>query len=223
MIDNNTRLHDAGVRPLLIGLTGPIGCGKSNIGLVLGEVGGTVIDADVLARRATDKGAPTLAQVRDRFGDNVFDNDGTLDRGALAAVVFGNDAALADLERIVHPAVRILLEAELQTAARERVPFVVIEAIKLVEGGLAERCDEVWLVECSGATQRARLAQRGTSQADLDRRLAAQGADLAGRLAAQLGDRRGVRHLSTEGTLDETRATVEDALADALERFLADD
>lgn len=220
---DNPRASDADLRPLLIGLTGPIGCGKSNIGRALGELGGTVIDADVLARRATEKGAPTLTQIRDRFGDNVFDDDGALDRGGLAAVVFGNDAALAALERIVHPAVRVLLEAELEAAARENVPFVVIEAIKLVEGGLAERCDEVWLVECSGATQRARLAHRGASPEDIERRLAAQGPDLVGRLAAQLGDRLGVRRVSTEGTLDETRATVEDALADALERFLAED
>jgi dephospho-CoA kinase len=164
-----------------------------------------------------------LAKIRERFGDNIFDADGALDRGGLAAVVFGNEAALADLERIIHPAVRVLFESELETAARERVPFVAIEAIKLVEGGLAERCDEVWLVGCSVATQRARLAHRGASPEDVDRRLAAQGPDLVGRLAAQLGDRTGVRHLSTEGTLEETRATVEDALADALERFLAHD
>jgi dephospho-CoA kinase len=216
-------MTDPGIRPLLIGLTGPIGCGKSNVGRVLGELGGTVIDADVLARRATEPGAATLPQIRERFGASIFDDDGALDRGALAAVVFGNEAALADLERIVHPTVRRLIDAQLETAARERMPFVAVEAIKLVEGGLAERCDEVWLVECSEATQRARLAHRGASAADIERRLGAQGSDLAARIAAQLGDRPGVRHLSTEGTLEQTRATVEDALADALERFLADD
>jgi dephospho-CoA kinase len=213
----------AGLRPLLIGITGPIGCGKSNVGRVLGELGGTVIDADVLARRATDPGSATLAQIRERFGDNVFDEDGTLDRGALASVVFGNDAALADLERIVHPAVRRLLEGELEAAHREHVPFVALEAIKLVEGGLSERCDEVWLVECSESTQRARLAHRGTSVDDVERRLAAQGPDLAERLAARLNAHRGLRRLSTEGSMEETRALVEDALADALEAFLANE
>ena len=217
------RPTDAGLPPLVIGLTGPIGCGKSNIGRVLGELGGTVIDADVLARRATDRGAPTLVHIRDRFGPNVFDEDGALDRGALAAVVFGDDAALADLESIVHPEVRTLLDAELESAASERVPFVVVEAIKLVEGGLAELCDEVWLVECSEATQRSRLAHRGATASDIDRRVGAQGPGLAARLAAQLSDRPGVRRLNTEGPLEETRAKVEDALADALENFLAED
>lgn len=207
--------------PLLIGLTGPIGCGKSNIGRVLADLGGTVIDADVLARRATEPGSAALPQIRERFGDGVFDADGELDRAALAAVVFDDAAALADLERIVHPQVRRLLDIALAEAATEHVPFVVVEAIKLVEGGLAERCDEVWLVECSVATQRARLAHRGASPDDIDRRLAAQGPDLAERLATWLAGRSGVRHVSTEGTLAETQVVVEDALAAALETYLA--
>ena len=86
-------------RPLLIGLTGPIGCGKSNVGRVLAELGGTVIDADALARAASAPGGPALGQIRERFGDAVFDAKGELDRAALAAIVFGDAAALADLEQ----------------------------------------------------------------------------------------------------------------------------
>jgi dephospho-CoA kinase len=212
----------AGGKPLLIGLTGPIGCGKSNVGRVLGELGGTVIDADVLARAATAPGGPALNQVRERFGDAVFDANGELDRAALAQVVFDDAAALADLEKIVHPHVRQMVLAQLADAERDHVPFVCVEAIKLVEGGLAEQCDEVWLVECSPATQRARLAHRGTAPDDVERRLAAQGPDLAARLTGMLGERKGVRHLSTEGSMDETHAIVEDALADALEAFLTE-
>jgi dephospho-CoA kinase len=211
--------HSSG--PLVIGLTGPIGCGKSNIGRVLGELGGTVIDADVLARATTARGGPALAQIRERFGERVFDANGELDRAALAAIVFGDPAALADLERISHPHVRTLINGQLAVAEREHTPFVVIEAIKLVEGGLADQCDEVWLVECSEATQRARLAHRGTPPDDVERRLTAQGPHLAARLTALLGARAGVRHLSTEGSMNETRTIVEDALADALEARLA--
>ena len=205
-------------RPVLIGVTGPIGCGKSTVAAILGEIGGTIIDADDLAREATAAGSPTLPGIRARFGDGVFDAAGDLDRSALAAVVFADADALADLERIVHPRVRELVEQGLDRAARDQVPFAVIEAIKLVEGGLADRCDEVWIVDCSRTTQRERLAGRGARPDDIDRRLATQGDDLAARLAAQLDGRVPVRRLSTEGTPAETRDLVENALADALDR-----
>lgn len=208
-------------RPLLIGITGPIGCGKSTVAQVLGELGGTVIDADILARRATDAGRPTLAQIRTRFGDGVFAADGELDRAAMAAVVFEDAAALADLEGIVHPEVRRMVEELLEAAIGDEVPFVVIEAIKLVEGGLADRCDEVWLIECSPETQRERLTGRGVSAEDADRRLVAQGLDLAGRLADLLSSQpdsaQRVRRMSTEGSIEDMRERVEDALADAFE------
>jgi dephospho-CoA kinase len=209
-------------RPLLIGLTGPIGCGKSTVADMLRELGGEVIDADQLARQVTAPGAPVLADIRQRFGDSVLAADGSLDRAALAGVVFSDPAALADLEALTHPLVRQLVDKRLEEAQRDRVPFVSVEAIKLVEGGLARRCDVVWLVGCSRAAQRRRLISRGLSQTDADQRMGAQGDDLVERLALQLGDEAGivVRRLSTEGSLAETRAVVEDALADALEPLL---
>jgi len=205
-------------RPLLIGLTGPIGCGKSTVAGFLGEIGGVVIDADDLARRATDPNSPALPEIRARFGDSVFDANGALDRAALARIVFSDAAALADLERIVHPRVRSLVEAALESATHDRAPFAVVEAIKLVEGGLADRCDEVWIVECDSATQRDRLAGRGASADDVERRIATQGAQLAERMRATLGGRVPVRSISTEGDLAATREIVEDLLADALDR-----
>jgi dephospho-CoA kinase len=203
-------------RPFLIGLSGPIGCGKSTVARMLADLGGTVIDADVLAREATAPGKPALAAIRSRFGEGMFAADGSLDRAALASVVFADADALRDLERIVHPEVRRQVDTRLERAARDRVPFVVIEAIKLVEGGLADRCDEVWLADCAPETQRERLSGRGMAEADIDQRVAAQGERLAERLAGLLRGRVRVRRLSTETALDDTRETVENALADAL-------
>ena len=213
--------------PLLIGLTGPIGCGKSTVARILGDIGGTVIDADALARQATEPDRPTLPLIRERFGDQVFTADGALDRAALASVVFEDAQALVDLERIVHPEVRRSLEHELDEAAATETPFVVIEAIKLVEGGLADRCDEVWLIECAAETQRARLIGRGAAEEDADSRIAAQGAALVERLEATLAGRPDsdgtgaprVRRVSTEGSLAQTTERTEDALADALDAY----
>ena len=206
---------------LLIGITGPIGCGKSTVGRMLAELGGTVIDADVLARKATEPGRSTLAPIRERFGDGVFDDSGNLDRAAMAQIVFQDVAALADLEKIVHPEVRVLVEEALAKATEDDVPFVVIEAIKLVEGGLAQRCDEVWLIECQPDTQRARLIARGDSEADAKRRIETQGGDFVSRLEGKLTEAIGnhsprVRNLATDGSLEEVRERVEDLLAEAL-------
>lgn len=204
--------------PLLIGLTGPIGCGKSTIGRMLGDLGGMVIDADILARRATEPGRSTLPLIRERFGATVFGEDGELDRAAMARVAFQDPAALADLEKIVHPEVRRMVTELLDAAAADDAPFVVVEAIKLVEGGLAERCDEVWLIECRRQTQLDRLLARGTSGADAEQRVGAQGEDLVDRLAAAVETMPGtrLRRLSTDGTPDATRELAEDALAEAL-------
>jgi dephospho-CoA kinase len=210
-------------RPFLIGLTGPIGCGKSTVARMLGELGGTAIDADALAREVTTAGADTLPAIRARFGDAVFAPDGALDRAALANIVFNDAAALRDLEAIVHPAVRRLVEARLAEAERERAPFVAIEAIKLVESGLADRCDEVWLIECLPSTQRTRLAERGLAQRDVEQRIGTQGEDLTERLAAALEGRVPIRHLSTDATLEQTQLLVEDTLADALEPLVLGD
>jgi dephospho-CoA kinase len=197
--------------PVVIGLTGPIGCGKSTVAAMLGELGGHVIDADALARDVTAPGEPALSAIRARFGGEVFEPSGVLDRAALGEIVFGDPEALRDLEAIVHPGVRRLVEERLERARRAGDPFVVVEAIKLVEGGLAERCDEVWLIECPPDVQRERLAGRGMPEADVERRLAAQGPDLAERLASH-ADRR----LDTDDSLESTRERVEDALADVL-------
>ncbi len=79
-----------GSDPAIIGLTGPIGCGKSTVAGMLGELGGTVIDADALARDVTGPGQPALNAIRARFGDGVFERSGVLDRAALGAVVFSD-------------------------------------------------------------------------------------------------------------------------------------
>ena len=167
-------MSDTPSRTIRIGLTGPIGCGKSTVAGWLAARGAVVVDADEVARDVTAPGQPAHDAVLAHFGDPVRGADGTLDRAALARLVFSDPAALADLEAIVHPAVRPQILAVVESADAAGVPAVVIEAIKLVEGGLAALCDEVWLVTCDARVQRERLLARGASPEDADRRIAAQ-------------------------------------------------
>jgi len=182
-------------RPVRIGLTGPIGCGKSTVAAWLGRRGAVVVDADVVARSVTAPGTAGHGAVIERFGDAVRAPDGTLDRAALARIVFADPEALRALEAIVHPLVRPRVLAAIEAAAEAGAPAIVIEAIKLVEGGLADLCDQVWLVVCR--EQRERLVGRGMAPADADRRIAAQ-AGLEERVRRGAGDRLHV--IDTSGT-----------------------
>jgi len=198
------------VRTVRIGLTGPIGCGKSTVAGWLTEAGAAVIDADDISRTVTDRDGPAFAAVVDRFGPAVVSSDGSLDRAALARIVFSGPDDLQALEAIVHPAVRPRIEAAIDRAEREGAPAVVVEAIKLVEGGLGGLCDEVWLVMCAPGAQRARLAARGMDPREVDRRIAAQG-DAFRRLASGA-----TRVIDTDGDLAVARERALAALAAAL-------
>jgi dephospho-CoA kinase len=196
-------------RTVRIGLTGPIGCGKSTIARWLAEQGVPVVDADDLAREVTQPGQPALAAVVARFGSAVVRPDGSLDRGRLAAMVFADANALAALESIVHPAVRPRIMAAIEAAETAGARAVAVEAIRLVESGLAALCDEVWLVACDPGEQRKRLAGRGMDEADATRRIDAQ-RGMIERLRANA-----TRVIDTTDGLAATRARVEAALREA--------
>jgi dephospho-CoA kinase len=192
-------------RTLRIGITGPIGCGKSAVAGWLGELGAAVIDADDLARESTAPGEPALDAVFDRFGEGYRREDGSLDRAALGRFVFSDAAALADLEAIVHPAVRSRIETAMAAAEAAGAPAIAVEAIKLVEGGLAQLCDEVWLVTCDPERQYERLLARGLGEAEATQRIAAQD-DPARRLRPA-----STRVIDTSGGIEETRRRVLEA------------
>jgi len=170
-----------------------------------------MVDADAIARDVTRPGEPALDAILARFGPDLA-ADGTLDRAALAAIVFADPAALRDLEAIVHPAVRPRILAALATAERANAEVVVLEAIKLIESGYAPLLDEVWLITCPLDDQLARLAGRGHDEADARRRIDAQ-FGLAERLAPAA-----TRVIDTGGSMDDARQRVARALADALRR-----
>ena len=156
-----------------LGLAGGIGSGKSTVSARLAEHGAVVIDYDRLAREAVEPGTPGLAAIAERFGDEVIGKDGSLDRDALGAVVFGDDTARADLEAITHPAIFELATALEATVADDGV--VVHDLPLLVEAGMAPLFDLVVVVDVPGYVQVDRLVTlRSMTEAEARARLAAQ-------------------------------------------------
>jgi len=194
-------------RTPVIGLTGPIGCGKTTVAGWLADRGAVVVDADVVAREMTAPGQPAHDAILSLFGDGVRATDATLDRAALARVVFRDPVYLAQLEAIVHPVVRPRILELVAEASKAGAPAVVIEAIKLVEGGLSQICDEVWLVTCDPVVQRERIVDRGATRADADARMATQ-AGMTERLRSDA-----TRVIDTSGPTADARARVAAAWA----------
>lgn len=195
----------------LIGLTGPMGCGKTTVGRILGRLGGRIVDADQVSRAILAPDQPVLDDIQARFGRGVIAMDGSLDRTALANLVFHDPIALRDLEAMTHPLIRMRIDQALELAAEDGVPFTVVEAIKLIENEeLAKRCDEIWLIDCSPAIQRERIIDRGMDGPDMDQRLLVQ-AGIRERARA-----RADRVIDTGVPMEQLKATVEEALAEAL-------
>jgi dephospho-CoA kinase len=156
----------------LIGLTGNIATGKSTVRHMLERLGARGIDADALAHQVMEPDTPVWQAVVEAFGREILRPKGWIDRRKLGRLVFAAPEALERLEAIVHPAVIARVE-ELITQATE--PVVVIEAIKLIEAGMHENLDALWVVTCRPEQQLARLLAQGRlSEAEARGRIAAQ-------------------------------------------------
>jgi dephospho-CoA kinase len=159
---------------VVVGLTGGIGSGKSTVAAMMADLGAVVVDADALAREAVAAGTPGLRAVVERFGPAVLAEDGSLDRAALAGVVFDDRAALADLNAIVHPLVRAAIAARLAVLDGTD-SVVVLEIPLLVESGRSYGESAVVVVDCPEDVAIRRLVEgRGMDPGDAGRRIAAQ-------------------------------------------------
>lgn len=158
--------------PLLIGLTGNVATGKSTVAGMLADLGAVTIDADKVAHQTMRPGTDVHAAIVEAFGPQILSPDGTIDRRRLGGLVFANKEALARLEAIVHPAT---LEAIADRIAGTRTDVVVIEAIKLIESGLADQCDSVWVTTSRPEQQVERIvAERDLTRAEAWQRVKAQ-------------------------------------------------
>jgi dephospho-CoA kinase len=157
----------------LLGLTGNIACGKSTVGQLLAErYGADYVDADRLVHALYAPGTPETLAIAERFGQDLLKDNGTIDRRRLGDKVLSDSAALKDLEGILNPGVR---QAILDRIDHASAPVLVLDAIRLIEAGLADRCDTVWVVICDRAAQMQRLqAARAMTEEQAAVRIAAQ-------------------------------------------------
>jgi len=159
----------------VIGLTGGIASGKSTVARLLAKQGIPVIDADQLARDAVLPGTAALRQIAESFGEKVLDSAGALDRTILAEIVFADPGARKKLEAILHPAIKALAEKQLAELRQRGVPVAIYMAPLLIEAGVTDRVDEIWVVYVDRETQLLRLIDRdGVSRESAEQRLAAQ-------------------------------------------------
>lgn len=158
---------------ILVGLTGGIGSGKSTVSALLAERGAVIVDADAIAREVQAPGTPVLAKIAERFGTGVISADGSLDRPALASIVFGDADALRDLNGIVHPAVG----AETNRRVREAIPTdrIVVLDIPLLTENPRDGLQGIVVVDVPVDVQVERLVRfRGFAEDDARARIARQ-------------------------------------------------
>lgn len=189
---------------LVIGLTGGIGSGKSTVSALLAAKGAVVVDADAIVREVQQPGTPVFAAMVEQFGPGIVAADGSLDRAAVADLVFGDANALADLNAIVHPAVGAEIARRMEAlAATDEV--VVLDVPLLVESKNAYPVAGLLVVDVDPEVAVRRLVEhRGMREADVRARMARQ-AGRDERLA------RADRVVDNSGTLDDLAAQVDAA------------
>lgn len=145
---------------LVIGLAGGIGTGKSEVARFLQELGAVVIDADRVGHEVYTPHTEAWHEIIRTFGRDVLKANGEVDRRKLAALVFGDSQALAQLEAITHPAITERVRERIEELKRQGARVVVLEAIKLTRTAAAELVDEVWVTYSSEERVVERLARR---------------------------------------------------------------
>jgi dephospho-CoA kinase len=193
---------------LKVALTGGIATGKSYVLERFRQRGITCVDADALAHGVMSAGTEATTAIAERFGPDILAADGSVDRGRLGPIVFGDASARRELEAIVHPAVYRAIAASLRAFERlGDVPLIVVDVPLLYETGHAGDFDRVIATTCSRELQLLRLIDRGLTREKAAQRLAAQ-------LPSEEKARRADFTIQTGGTFEDTDAQVERALTE---------
>ena len=192
---------------LLVGLTGNIGSGKSTVAQLLSERGATIIDADVLARRAVEAGTPGHRAIVERWGTSILGADGSLDRGALRRIVFTEQAELEQLNSIVHPEVERMRGVLVEQARQRGDHLVVCDIPLLFERRMTDDFDRIVLVDAPRPVRLERLVrERGLRETEAMDMIVAQ-------MPAELKRARADHVIDNEGTLGQLDARVAEVWA----------
>ena len=186
-------------KPYIVGLTGGIGCGKSEAAAHLKSLGAVHVDADAISKELTGPDGAALAQIRAQFGDEVFAPDGTLDRVKLGEIVFDSQPHRRLLEGIIHPLVQNRVWQEIESAGQNGIKVVVLDVPLLFETGMDVLCDEVWTVTAGEETQIARVMARGLTAQQAQARIASQ-------MSAEERNARAARVINTDRSIERTQA-----------------
>jgi dephospho-CoA kinase len=201
---------------LRVGLTGGIGCGKSTVAAMMGELGCHIINADKMAHAVIAPDQPAYTQIRREFGASIVATDGTIDRARLASIVFSDPTKLAALNAIIHPHVLRDIDSELERlAAIDPRGVAVVEAALLIESGYHLRLDRLVLVSCTREQQLERLTNpefgRAMSRVQAEQRMNSQMPLEAKRKLAK-------DEIDCSGSLEYTREQVQ-TLVDRLKKL----
>ena len=160
---------------LVIGLTGGIGSGKSQVSRFLELLGAHIIDADLLGHQSYTPGSPEWDKLVEQFGSVIVNRNGTINRGKLGDIVFANATAMRYLNNIVHPRIRTLAEYKIRALKTITADTIVMEAALLIEAGWVSLVDQVWSTESTSRRVIERLKhERGLSEKQIKERMRLQ-------------------------------------------------
>ena len=196
----------------VVGLTGGIGCGKSEAARYLAELGAKHVDADGISRELTGKDGEALAEIRAAFGEDVFLPDGALNRRALAERIFSDPAQKRLLEGILHPRVQYRMMQAIDEASAQGVAVTVLDVPLLFESGMDVLCNETWVMRTDERTQIERICARdGLDEAAALARIHSQ-------MDMQERCRRADRVIETGRSVEKTRAELSQLYRQLLKR-----
>ena len=186
----------------VLGITGPIGSGKSTVSKYFAEKEILVLDADQISRDVTAAEGAAIDEIEAEFGPKAILSDRSLNRAYMADVVFKDNRKLDQLSAIIHKQVFIVMDKVLEEQKKLKTKLVVLDVPIPVNKGFVDHCDQIWAVTCEDHIRLARLLDRGMSKEDALRRIAVQ---MTNDEYAALGD----HVIDNSGTTDELNEQIE--------------